>query len=170
MKMKQLVLRSFFLVLVTGLIISSCKKDETSGGITGTWTAGTTTLNAMVGDKTLTQYFIDDMGLTQQEAQSYTALFEQIMKQSFTGTIQIKSDNTYTANLGGESDSGTWSLNADQTELTINSSTGGPMTFDVIELTSSKLHIQGTEVTNEDLNSDGIDEVLTVQIDITFTK
>ena len=68
-----------------------------------------------------------------------------IMAQSFAGTMTIKSNGTYTSNLGGNADSGTWSLNGDQTELTIVSSVDGPMTFDVIELTSSKLHIHASK-------------------------
>ena len=55
MKMKSFFQRSIFLVLLTGLMFSSCKKDETkTEDIVGTWTAGTSTLSVMVGDKTLT--------------------------------------------------------------------------------------------------------------------
>ena len=57
----------------------------------------------------------------------------------------MKSDNTYTATLGGEADSGTWSLSSDGKKLTIDSSTEEPMILDVIELTSSRLHLQGTD-------------------------
>jgi hypothetical protein len=170
MKMKPLFQKSIFLVLLIGLTLSSCKKDTKSDPIIGTWTAGTTTFTAMVGDKTLNQYFIDIMGLTQEEADSYTALYSAIVTASFTGTITIKSNNTYTDNLGGSTDSGTWSLNSDQSVLTITSSTDGPTTLEVVELTSSKLRLHTTEITQEDLNSDGTDENITVTIDITFTK
>ena len=171
MKMKPLFQKSFFLVLLTGLIFSSCKKDETkTEDIVGTWTAGTTTFTAMVGDMTLNDYFIDVMGLTQEEADSYTALYEMILEQAFTGTMTMKSNNTYTSNLGGTADSGTWSLNSDESELTITSTIDGPTTLDVIELTSSKLRLQTSEITQEDLNMDGTDENITVTVDVTFTK
>jgi hypothetical protein len=171
MKIKPLFQKSFFLVLFTGLIFTSCKKDSTkTEDIVGTWTAGTSNLSVMVGDKTLTQYFVDVMALPQADAESYTALLEQIMAQSFAGTITIKSNGTYTATLGGSADSGTWSLNGDKTELTIISSVDGPMTFDVVELTSSKLQIHASEVTSEDLNSDGIPETMNVEVDINFSK
>ncbi len=71
---------------------------------------------------------------------------------------------------GETADSGTWSLNGDQTELTIVSSVDGPMTFDVVELTSSKLHIHAIEVTSEDLNGDDIPETMNVEVDINFSK
>ena len=171
MKMKHLFLRSFLLVLISGLILSSCKKDSTkTEDIVGTWTTSTSTLSVMVGDKTLTQYFIDVMELPPADAQAYTDLLEQLMAQSFTGTITIKSNGTYTATLGGEADSGTWSLNGDQTELTITSGTDGPMTFDVVQLTSSELHIHAIVVTSEDLNGDDIPETMNVEVDIDFSK
>ena len=171
MKMKPLFQKSFFLVLFTGLIFSSCNKDETkTEDIVGTWTAGTTTFTAMVGDMTLNDYFIDVMGLTQEEADSYTALYEMILEQAFTGTMTMKSNNTYTSDLGGTADSGTWSLNSDESELTITSSIDGPTTLEVIELTSSKLRLHTSEITQEDLDGDGIDENITVTVDVTFTK
>jgi len=171
MKMKPLFQKSFFLVLLTGLIFSSCKKDETkTEDIVGTWTAGTTTFTAMVGDMTLNDYFTDVMGLTQEEADSYTALYEMLLAQAFTGTMTMKSNNTYTSNLGGTADSGTWSLNSDESELTITSSIDGPTTLEVIELTSSKLRLYTSEITQEDLDGDGTDENITVTVDVTFTK
>jgi hypothetical protein len=171
MKMKLLVLRSFFLVLVTGMILSSCSKDDSATDpIVGTWTAGTPTFSAMVGSKTLTQYFMEDMGLSQADANTYTAMFNLLFAEAFTGTITVKSNNTYTSTLGGEPDSGTWSLNSDKTELTIDSTDGDPMTLEVIELTSSKLRIHGSETVSEDLNSDGTPENIIVDIELVFTK
>ena len=171
MKMKSFFQRSIFLVLLTGLMFSSCKKDSTkTEDIVGTWTAGTSALSVMVGDKTLTQYFIDVMELSSEEAESYTDLVEAIMMQSFAGTITIKSNGTYTATLGGDADSGTWSLNGDKTELTIVSSVDGPMTFDVVQLTSDKLQIHAIEVTTEDLNGDEIPETMHVDVEINFSK
>jgi hypothetical protein len=171
MKMKILFLRSFFLVLITGLILSSCSKNDTkTDPIVGTWTTGTSTFSVMVGDKTLTQYFVDVMGLSQADAESNAALLETFMKLAFTGTITFKSNNTYTSNLGGTADSGTWSLNTDQTILTLVSSTEGPMVYTVSELTSSKLHVQVSGTTPYDLNSDGTDEILSIDVDIDLTK
>lgn len=168
--MKLLFFRSLFLVLITGLILSSCKKDEVADPIVGTWTTGTSTFSAMVGSRTLTEYFIEVMGSTPEEAAATEAFFEALMTQAFTGSITIKADNTYTSTLGGQADSGTWSLNADKTELTIDSSSDDPMTYDVVELTSSKLRIQVSASTLYDLNGDETDEIIDVEIDITFTK
>ena len=169
--MNFLNLRNFIPVIITGLILSSCSKDSTPAeDIVGTWTMESATFTATINGKTMTQYFIDELGLTATEAQQYTDLFNNAMQQSFTGTMQIKSDNTYTATLGGEPDDGTWSLSSDGKKLTIDSSTEEPMILDVIELTSSKIHLQGTDTETEDLNDDGTPETITVTVDLTFTK
>ena len=172
MKMPYINTRLLFLVFIAGLAITSCKKDSSSTVTLagGTWTAGTPTFTAMVGTKTLTQYYTDVMGMNVTQAQQYTAVVNLVFMQAFTGTIQFKSDNTYTSNLGGTSDSGTWSLSADGKKLTINSSTDVPETLDVTVLTSNKLTVSTTGNTYEDLNSDGIDETIAVHVEIPFTR
>ena len=171
MKMKLAHFRIFSLVFITGVLLSSCSKDDTAtDAIVGTWTAGTSTASIMVGSMTLTQYYIDVMGATAEEAQMYADLFNAFITQSFAGTITVKADNTYTSNMGGSADTGTWSLNPDRTELTITSSTDGPMTFDVLELTASKMRIHAVETTSEDLNADGTLESITIELEVTFTK
>lgn len=159
-------------VLIAGLTIASCKKDSNSSVTLsgGTWTAGTPTYTAMVGTKTLTQYFTDVMGLTATQAAQYTAAVNLAITQSFVGTIQFKSDNTYTANLGGQPDSGTWSLSADGKKLTIDSSSEAPQTLDVTKLTSNSLTVSSTVTESEDLNNDGTPETLTITVTLPFTR
>jgi hypothetical protein len=171
MKMTILNFRNLVLVFFIGVLLTACRKEDTPEDIIiGTWTAGTTTFTAMVGSKTLVQYFVDIMGLTESEAQIFTAYFNQSIQESFTGKIVIKSDGKYTATLGGTDDSGTWSLSSDGKKLTIDSSTEDPTTFDVIELTSNKLHLNVSETSSEDLNEDGTPETISVSVDVTFTK
>jgi Lipocalin-like domain len=171
MKMRLFDFRTFIPVLIIGLVLSSCSKDSTpEEDIVGTWTTESVSFTAKINGKDMTQFLIDDLGLTATEAQQYTALFSAALQQSFTGTMQIKSDNTYTSTLGGESDSGTWSLSSDGKELTIDSSTEEPTVLDVIELTSGKIHLQGTETQTEDLDDDGTAETIIATVDLIFTK
>jgi hypothetical protein len=172
MKEKFFNLRIFIPVIIIGLILSSCSKDSTpspTDNLIGTWTTSSATFTATIDGKTMTQYFID-MGLSAAQAQQYTALFNATVQQSFTGTITMKSDNTYTSDMGGETDTGTWSLSSDGKMLTIDPSTDVPMIADVVELTSSTLHLQGNETETDDLNDDGTDETIIVTVDLTFTK
>jgi hypothetical protein len=178
MKMKLLILRNFILVLITGIILSACtKKDDTTSNkadLVGTWTMGTPTVTVMIGTKTLLQYLTSVAGLSASEAATFNTAFNQAILESFTGdtggTITIKSDGTYTANIGDEPDSGTWSLSADGKKLTIDSDDGDLMIFDLVELTSSKLSIKMTETQMEDLNNDSILEAITVSIVMNFTR
>jgi hypothetical protein len=172
MKSTSLNIRIICLVLIAGMAVTSCKKDSSSTvTLAGAaWTAGTPTFTAMVGTKTLTQYFTDVMHLTTAEAAQYTALVNVGLMQSFTGTVTFKSDNTYTSNLGGVADNGTWSLSADAKKLTITSSTSAPEVADVTVLTSTKLTVSLSDTTSEDLNSDGTPETITISVTIPFTR
>lgn len=173
MKKNLMNTKIIYAILIVSLAVASCSKDSDSNTVTlegGTWTAGTPTFTAMVGNKTLNQYFMDVMGLTTAQAAQYTAVANLALIQSFTGTIQFKSDNTYTANLGGTPDSGTWSLSADGKKLTIVSGAEPPETADVIELTSNKLTIAIISSESEDLNGDSVPETLTVNVTIPFTR
>ena len=172
MKTNFQLVRNISLIIIAGFILSACsKKNGTStDNMVGTWTAGTGTFAAMVGDKTLSQYFVDVAGLSATDAQQYNALFNQTMQASFAGSIQVKSDGTYTSTLGGTNDTGVWSLSSDGKTLTIDSSTDLPVTFNVVSLTSNKLHITFSEIESQDLNGDNVPETINVNIDITFTK
>lgn len=171
MKAKKMIIRNFVFVLLTGLILTACSKDDSpSDNIVGTWTAGDATFTAMVGTRSLSQYFTEVMGLSATEAQMYTNLFTQGIQQGFTGTIQIKADGTYSANMGGGTDTGTWSLSPDGKKITIDSSTDSPATYDVVELTANLLHLNISESETEDLNDDGTPETIEMTIDVKFTK
>lgn len=172
MERTSINIRIICIMLIASLAINSCKKDS-STAITlagGTWTAGTPTFTAMVGTKTLTQYYTDVMGLSAAQAAQYAGIVNLALMQSFTGNIQFKSDNTYTATLGGKADSGTWSLSADGKKLTISSNSAAPVVADVNQLTSNKLSVSLTDTTSEDLNSDGTPETITVSVTIPFTR
>jgi hypothetical protein len=160
-------------VLIIGLALSSCSKSDDPSpteNMVGTWTASTSTVSTMVGTKTLTQYLIDVMKYTTSDAQLYTTFINEAIKQGFTGTITVKADNTYTTNIGGEADSGTWILSADGKKLTIDSATDVPVIFDVLELAAKSLKLKIVENESYDLNDDDIPESLTVTAEISFTK
>lgn len=171
MNTNHLNFRNLILVIITGLVFSGCSKEKkATDNLVGTWTIGSTNISTMVGTRTMEQYFTDVMGLSVADAQTYSVLANQAIQQSFSGTIQIKSDNTYSATFGGKSETGTWSLNSDGTKLTITSGSSGTTVFDIVELTSSILKIRVTDLITEDLNNDGTPESITVTADLTFNK
>lgn len=171
MKNTHFNFRNLVFFFVTGIILAGCSKDKTAtDNIVGTWTAGDATFAVTVGGMSLSQYYMEMLGLSSTEAQTFTNLFNQSLQQNYSGTIKFNADNTFTASMGGSTDSGTWSMNADGTQLTIDPSTDTPQTFDVIELTSSVLKIRLTDTRSEDLNDDGTDETISVMVDLTLNR
>jgi hypothetical protein len=170
MKQRILKIRTLIAVAVAGVLLFSCSKEKDKAELVGTWTYDSATISTMVGTKTFSQYLIDELGLNAAQAQAYETIFNEGVKQYFTGTFQMKSDNTYTTNFGDETDTGTWSVNSDQTALTIDSDTDVPYILSIVELTSSKLHVQEVETGMDDLNQDGTMETLTITVDIIYKR
>lgn len=171
MKEKVSIFRNLLLVLITSLAIVSCQKDKTTAtdDLIGTWTAGTATVDALVSGKPITQYFTD-LGYANTDAQTYANLFNFTVQQAFTGTVTFKSDNTYSTNLGGKNDSGTWSLSPDARQLTLNSTNNTPLVLNIESLTKNQLVVNWAESDSADINGDKTPEAITVNIKMTLTK
>jgi len=171
MKINRINTLAFFLILFIGFSASSCKKDsKQTDNLIGTWTAGTPVYTVMVGTKTLTQYYTDVMGMSASQALQATTIVNLAIMQTFTGTIQFKSDNTYTSTMGGSVETGTWSLSSDAKTLTLSPVGGTPVNITITSLTSNKLNATLTDTESEDLNSDGTPETLTISVTLPFTK
>ena len=171
MKKKVNFLWGILLVLFTGLVFTSCSKDsDPAEDIVGSWTVDGAEFDAKIGNKTLLQYYMEDYGLTEPQAQAAVALFNAFMAQQFTGTIDINADNTYEAVLAGEPDSGTWSLSSDNEKLTIDSDSGETIVFDILELSSDRAVLKTTSSIEEDLDGDEVPEDITLTIEMTLTK
>lgn len=158
-------------VLITGMILSSCKKDaSTTDNLVGTWTVNNPSITAMVGNVELSQYLSNTLYLPPAAITPFMASFNQNYQKSFSGTITIKSDKTYTSALGGTTDTGTWSLSADGKKLDISSSTKTPVEFDILSLTIHNLELRTKMNTGADINSDGTPEIINITIDANLTK
>jgi hypothetical protein len=158
-------------VLAAGLILSSCSKSSsTSDNIVGTWGSASYTLTSTVDGMPIQQYLTEVLSLSADQAQLIATSINNGFQQSLPGSIQLKSDNTYTATSTSGTDTGTWSLSSDSKKLTIVPSTGDPITFDIVSLSSSSIHLQWSQTESEDLNSDGTPETLNFAIDLTLNK
>ena len=60
-------------------------------------------------------------------------------------TFSFQEDGTYSANALGKEDSGTWSLNKKQTELTLTPVKGPVSTFRVLSLTAAEWQMELSE-------------------------
>lgn len=171
MKMKMRFLKGIILVLFTGLMFTSCSKDSNpEEDILGIWNVEGVDFDATIGTKSLLQYYMDEFSMTEPQAQVVMAAFGAALAQQFTGTIEIKADNTYTATMGDNSDTGTWSLSSDNKKLTLDSEVDETVVLDIISLTSASAVLGMTEDISEDLNADEVPEDISVTVEMTLGK
>lgn len=169
MEMKWI--KGIVLVLVTGLIFASCSKESNpEEDILGTWTVEDVDFEATIGTKSLLQYYMDEFGMTEPQAMAVMAAFDAALAQQFTGTIEIRADKTYTATMGDESDTGTWSLSSDYKKLTLDSDMDETIVLDIISLSSAKAVMGMTQEISEDLNDDDVPEDISVTVEMSLEK
>ena len=112
-----------FSLLIFCFIIgtTACNKDEddpsTSELLVGVWTTTNVTISGMVGSQSITDYLVNDIGLTPVEANTFFAGIAAMLEPEVTGVLTLKADNTYVSNFAGGMDSGTWELSADEKTL-----------------------------------------------------
>lgn len=165
MENRKSIISTFLFVLLTGVVLTSCDKDkdDKDNNLVGTWTVDSTHVNATVNNKTMLQYFTD-LGLSPTDAQTAATSFNQSVSQAFSGTINFKSDGTYTSSLGGQADNGTWTLNNTNDKLTVDSSTDNPITLNVTRLTNNKLELGWSDAASQDINNDNVPENIAVDV------
>jgi hypothetical protein len=175
--MKFFTKASFLILLCLSLVFfNSCEKDEgkqASSDLIGTWTVKESSMDVSVGGVDLVTYLMTAFDITEAQAKIFADLFlagEGGMTP--TGTITIKDDNTYTANIDGEAESGTWAVSSDGETLTISGTDEyGPYSDDltIVSLSSSQLVLSITEDSEEvDLDDDNVAET-TMDFSITMT-
>ncbi|HLN56537.1 MAG TPA: DUF4923 family protein [Bacteroidales bacterium] len=171
MKDRISILRNLFVILLTGVLITSCEKDkpDPADNLVGTWTAESAIVDAKVGGMTMNEYFTG-LGYSAADAQLLTNLFNVTVQQNFTGTITFNSDKTYTSTLGNGSDTGTWALSNDSKQLTIDSATDPAIILNIDKLSSDELKVNWNETGQQDLNNDNVAESITANVKMTFTK
>ena len=179
MKKFSTILFGFF--IITFLVgFSSCNKDDDgSDGINlttkemliGTWSVSDYDLSIMVGTQSLIEYLVDVEGLPPAEAEAQNAVFEAILESDLTGTLTLKSDDTYVSSFGDRSTSGTWSLSADEKTLTLFEGDDRViLKINSISATTWKASI--SESSLEDLDDDPVtsDVLISIEIILTLTK
>ncbi len=166
------LLKSLGAVIVSALILASCSKSNDSNPsslIAGNWTVSTTTLTDSVNGGTLTEFYVGQ-GLSQSDAQLAAQAISSTIQQSFTGTINVKSDHTYVLTIAGNSQSGTWSINSAGDKLTTDPGTPAEVVYDIVHLDAHNLEIRFQTSIMQDINNDGTPETIDITADMTLTK
>jgi len=176
--MKTLSKASLLILMSLSLgFLTSCEKDEgekASSDLIGTWTIQESSMDVTIDGVDLVAYLMTALGIPEAQAKVFADLFlASEGGMSPTGTITIKDDNTYTANMDGEVENGTWAVSSDGKTLTISGTDEyGPYSdvLTIVSLSSSQLVLTITEDSEEDLDDDGVDETLDIVITLTLTK
>lgn len=87
--------------------------------LVGTWGTSHITIDASVGSQSVLDYLINVVGLSPEDAAAKYELLQASFAAELTGILTINADNTYNSNFNGGFDSGTWSLSAEETTLTL---------------------------------------------------
>ena len=168
MKKQLLNLKVVLIVIMAAGILAACsKKDEKPADlIVGNWSVSNVDIS--INGQSLTDYLVGTGFVSQESADSINTSFQQ----NFKGTVNFKSDNTVTFNIGDAPSGGTWSINSAGDKVTITPDDGSsPMDFDIISLDSKNLHIKFSTEMSDDTNGDGTPDVtITLDVDMKLTK
>ncbi len=172
--LSRLVIILFFVGL------TGCNKDDDgdgSGNLTtremliGSWSITNYDLNIMIGGQSLIEYLVEVEGLSPADAAVQNALFEAFLASEVTGTLTLKSDNTYESNFGDSPTTGTWSLSSDEKTLTLVEG-ADTIVLSINSITAKTLNASIAESMPEDLDGDPAtpDVVISVEAVLTLTK
>jgi hypothetical protein len=153
--------------------VTSCNKDDEtqpSDLIIGEWTVESVSINLYFDDQSLVQYLMDQFQISFAEAELLENMFLEDYLESFTGTINIKKDNTYMINFGDEIDSGTWKMSSDGKSITFDEGTIDETVATIIDLSANALQIEMTQHAESDIDADGTEEDLDMEITMNLSK
>ncbi|WP_445386455.1 hypothetical protein ACT6NV_06555 [Robiginitalea sp. IMCC44478] len=179
--MKKLSNILFALFIITFLLgFSSCNKDDDGGDginlttrelLIGTWSVSDYDFNITVGSQSLIDYLVEVEGLPPAEAAAQYAFFEAILVSDLTGTLTLKSDDTYVSSFGDRSTSGTWSLSADEKTLTLIEGEDNVILM-INSISANTWSASISESSSEDLDDDPEtpDVLISIEIILTLTK
>lgn len=177
MKKVQYNLQLLLLFGVLSVFISytGCNNDEEDPEVNpliGIWTISDVSLVTEFGEMSVKEFLMEVGGLSEIEASGYALLFESLLDATFNGTIEFKEDNTYESYIAGETEEGTWHLNSDGDELTLNSGTPNEAVVSVLTLTEDtlELSLSTSELANIDDESMIPDLDISIAVEMTLTK
>lgn len=164
-----------WIFIVGAFLITGCNNDaeepvnQTELDLIGEWTAKEISVLAMVNGEPMIQWIQEELGLTDVEALLFEELFLQELADGLSGTITFNADKSYSLKFGDDPEEiGTWLLSNNNQTLTLTSD--DTMELEVITLTASTLKIGFEEMESGDLNDDGTDDELVINLELTLEK
>ena len=166
----------FFLIGIissNSLLFSCGREDENPmiDPIVGTWTYSSFEYDANINGQNYISYLTENYGIGALEAQLLAnAYFLQELEDRLESLrITFNSDGTYVLREGSNEESGTYSLQNNNSQLTLISDSETNV-YEVTELTDNTLNLSFTEEELEDFDDDGEDENIEFNVLVNFTK
>jgi len=166
-------------VILVIVVVAACSNNNdnndntmsTADKLVGTWTTSVTNIDASVGTQSLTDYLVNDVGLSATDAATQFGLFVASLESEVTGSLTLNADNTYESNFGSGTGNGTWSLSADEKTLTLLEGSD-TILISIISISGNTLNASIGDTIPVDLDNDpGTADVdVTVEATLTLTK
>jgi len=172
--MKKLVSNLGFLFFIYSIcfFLTNCSEEKTSSSaLVGTWNVTNVEYDAYVGSMTVEDYYLNELGLSQQLTDIAMSMFNDEAKSYLESTlIEFEADYWYWTNIGDPAgDEGNWSINDNETLIILDEGTIWETPITVHSLTSTSLNISFTMVEEIDLDDDAQTPDVEVTFDITLT-
>lgn len=158
-------------------ILFSCGNDEDKKPephkIIGTWTFSSMDYETTVNGQDFITFLVETYGVTEAQAEEIVDQYlGDDLEDEFQGSITFKEDGTYQSNDGTSTETGTYSLDSSETNLTINpdDEDEDSIVFDVTEFTNNNLSLEYSMEYEEDITEDGESEEIEILMDISLTK
>ncbi len=153
------------------LMLVSCSDDDEDDQslIVGTWTAQSATIDFSIDGQDLADFLVG-LGLSEEEAEVFETALDDGEQEFSSGTVTFNADGTYQAEDDSEVTNGTWSVNSDNTVLTLDLGTADEQTANILTLSQSELVLQFLEEQMEDLDLDGDAETLRLEAILTLSR
>jgi hypothetical protein len=154
--------------------LSACEKDDEQLDqrilLVGLWESIEVNMTFSVGEISLYQYYIDELGFTEEEAQKANQAYGDVFASGLIGFIEFENDNTFTSTLGPSIETGTWWIVNTTTLKLTEESQSGQIDLTIFSLDANNLVLGFDDANIDDINGDGTVEEIKIGIELLMRK
>ena len=166
---------SLFIIGSFFFFLTSCNEEgKSDSDLVGIWTVTNVDYDAFVGNMTVENYYLNELGLTPAlTAIAMTMFYDNTDAYLESSMIEFEADFYYWTNISDPAgDEGMWNINASETKIILDEGTIWETPITVNSLTSSSLNISFTMEEEIDLDDEpqSPDETVTFDLTLTLTK
>ena len=172
--MKKLLSKLAYLFFIAPCLffLANCNEEgKSDSDLVGIWTVTNADYDAFVGNMTVEDYYLNELGLTPQlTAIAMTMFYDEADSYLESSMIEFEADFYYWTNISDPAgDDGMWSINASETMIILDEGTIWETPITVNSLTSNSLNISFTMEEEIDLDDEPQTPEEAVTFDLTLT-